>query len=133
MSDLSLAVQDLTGVIRNIFAADPIAVTAMKGTTRKSGKRAYRIAQQLCPVDEGFMKDNMELVFTDEDLFWELGWEERVFTEAGLPFYPPYQEYGTDRNQAQPSITPAHFEESPRFQKEIGDDVRAALERRKIP
>lgn len=131
--DLSLSVRELAGVIRNVYAADPIAVEAMKGTTRRSGIRAYNMAQDLCPVDKGFMKENMLLEFTPEDLIWELGWDERDFEAAGLPFYPPYQEFGTSRNAAQPSITPAFFEEQDRFQQELGHDINAALERRRVP
>jgi hypothetical protein len=129
MSDLTFGVRDDRAVIRNVYAADRIAVEAMRATTRRSGNRAYKAAQRYCPVDTRFMKEHMRLEFSDDDLIWELGWNEFEFEAAGLPFYPPYQEYGTDRHPAQPSVTPAHFEEEPRYQRELGRDIEAALER----
>lgn len=131
MSDLTFGVRDDRALIRNIYAADRIAVEAIRATTRRSGTRAYKAAQRYCPVDTRFMKDNMRLEFSDDDLIWELGWDEGDFEAAGLPFYPPYQEYGTSRNVAQPSVTPAHFEEEPRYQRELARDIEAALARRR--
>lgn len=133
MSDLTFGVRETAGIVRNFYAADAVAVEAMKGTTRRSLKRAYRIAQDHCPVKFGFLKRNMHPRLTDDDLFWELFWDASDFEEAGLPFYAPPVEFGTYRTPAQPSITVAQFEEGPRYEREIGRDVRQALERMRVP
>lgn len=125
-------VKDLTGLIRNIYAADAIAVEAITRETRDSLERAFKIAQDLCPVDTRFMKDHMHGELTDDELFWEIFYDPGDFFEAGLPFYPPYVEYPTSRTKAQPHLTPAYEQEHPVYLRRIGSQVSAALERRKV-
>jgi HK97 gp10 family phage protein len=132
MGDLTLSVRDATAVVRNLLAADKAAVEAIRKVTRRNGQKAYDIAQSLCPVDTGHMKEMMILEFTPDDLLYELGWDEQDFLSIGEPFYPPYQEYGTSRNAAQPSITPAYEEVHPQYQREVGQEVSASFERRKV-
>lgn len=130
MAKMSLSTRNTSGVIANMFAADKRAVSAIKRTVRDTGFAEYSIALGLVPRDTGFMADNLTLEFLPSELGYELGWSEEDFTAAGLAFYPVFQEFGTSRMPAQPSLFPARDTVRPQFHANLRRNIRAALRRR---
>ena len=72
-----------------------LGVKYCREVVRDSGIDAYSRVYQDCPVDSGFMRDHIALVFTRDGLAWQLGWDETDFFEEGLPFYPIFVIFGT--------------------------------------
>lgn len=96
----------------------------LRGVVVDSQARVYRRQQQLCPVDTGFMKGATRNETREDGLGYAIGWQGDDFTAQGLPFYPPFQEFGTRLMDAQPSLLPALFEEEPILRREVAQVMR---------
>ena len=127
----SLSTRNKAGVIANLYAADARVQSAVKRTVRDTGFAEYQIAYALCPVDTGFMQENLTLEFLPSELGYELGWRENDFISMGLPFYPIYQEFGTVKMPAQPSLFPARDTVRPEFERKLRQNIRTAIRRRR--
>jgi HK97 gp10 family phage protein len=125
-----LSTRNTRGVIANMFAADRRVQAAVKRSVRDAGFSEYQIAYGLCPVDTGFMQDNLTLEFHPSELSYELGWKEEDFTAAGLGFYPIFVEFGTSKMAAQPSLFPARDAVRPEFRTKLRQNIRTAIRRR---
>ena len=82
---------------------------------------------QLSPVDTGFMREHVkgESSESGQVFSFETGWHAEDFRTEGLPFYPPFQEFGTVNMSPQPSLTPAWLELRPSFIQDARDIVNA--------
>lgn len=67
--------------------------------------------------DTGFMHDNVRKMLSAKGLTYTVGW----FTEdfVGKVFYPPYPEFGTSRQSAQPALMPSAREGEEELKAEI--------------
>lgn len=129
---VKLTITGTEGVVRNMFALDKLAVEGMKKAVRRSGRRVQRGTKQLCPEDTGWMKEHVRLDISRTELTFEVGWRAEDFVDSPTGrFYPPYVEYGTSRNKAQPSLTPTWETEHPRFTGDIRAEVQKAIRRRR--
>jgi HK97 gp10 family phage protein len=128
---MTMSTRNVKGVVANLFAADAEAQRAIRVTVDKYGHETHDLAVALCPFDTGFMQEHLHLRFTENGVGYEVGWEEQDFTDAGLPFYPVYQEFGTVKMAAQPSLFPANAYVRPRFTRALKANVRAAVTRRR--
>lgn len=130
MPRMTLSTRNVRGVVANLFKVDEEAQRAIRVTVDKYGHETHALAVALCPFDTGFMQEHLNLKFTEQGLGYEVGWEEQDFLDAGLPFYPIYQEFGTTKMAAQPCLFPAHAATRPRFTRALSNNVRAAVRRR---
>lgn len=103
---------------------------------QQSGLRMHAMAGELCAEDTGYMKSHLGLAYSADGGTYqsEVGWTEADFvagthprTKAHPPFYPPFVEFGTSRNAAQPAVTPAFEAEAPRVRTEIAAALARAM------
>jgi HK97 gp10 family phage protein len=127
---MTVSTGNLRGLVANLFAADARAQKAIRGTVAKYGTRQFRLTRQLAPVDTGFLRSHIRLRVSEDGLAYEVGVREKDYTEAGLPFYALYQEFGTRFMHAQPFIFPARDQTYPEFRRALSANVRAAMKRR---
>lgn len=122
-------VRNTGAVIANIFAKDRAVKAAIRKTVKVHAELLRDLTRFLAPRDTGFMGDNVRITYGDQKLAFEVGWEPADFAKAGLPYYPPFQEFGTSRHAAQPSLGPAYNDVAPQFQQALRADIRLALSR----
>lgn len=127
---VTLKVTGVSGAVRNLYAADAEINTALRRVNREAMRDTAALVRQWCPVDTTFMVRHVREDLTRDELKFRVGWDAADFTAAGLPFYPPYVEYGTINSPAQPSLGPAWREMRPLYERDVRDAVRAAIARR---
>lgn len=127
---LTLTTRNASGIAANFYAADARAQRAVRKTVRTYGVKESERVRELCPVDTGFMRSQLRLEFSEQGLAYELGWREEDFANAGLVFYPVFQEFGTVNMPAQPSLFPARDEIRPQFRDALRRDLSAAIRRK---
>lgn len=89
---------------------------AMENLLRKAAFDIERIAKELVPVDTGNLKNGITPDFDDIRSL-----AVRVGASAE---YGPHVEFGTERARAQPFLTPALEQESPRFIQAVEEVLR---------
>lgn len=125
---LDLAVRaDSTFVL--LRKVDEIARAEARASVRRAGEEFRRIVQATVAYDTGFMHDHVRVEYTPGGYAFEGGWNANDFDAAGLPFYPPFVEFGTSRHMAQPSIEPAYYEVARRLETDLADSVARSLAR----
>lgn len=129
MSIFELGIQNLNGLVANFYAADAVAQDDMRTVVAETANDVGALTAMLSPVDRGFMSDHVREIISASGLGFEVGWDAADFFEAGLAFYPFFQEFGTRYMPAQPSLGPAWDTIRPQFQERIGDVCRDALAR----
>lgn len=123
---MQLSIRNVSAVIANLKAADVRIQRAVQKRVRRVGEDVHAVAYSLCPVDTGFMQDHLALEFTPKGFGFSVGWKEEEFSAAGLPFYPPYVVFGTDKQAPQDPLTPAYNQHIPPFQASLGAIIREA-------
>lgn len=135
ISKLTLGIKNLEALKANLRQYSVEAGKRARQVVINSGQRQYERTYELCPILTGHMRDNIQLLYTFDDLSYQIGWLESDFVGAnnihtGEPirtFYPIYQEFGTTRHPAHPCLFPARDEERPRFREDL---ARALAPRR---
>lgn len=126
---LDLQTRNASALVANLYQWDRRFQRDVRSLVQDIGRDARAAARTIVPYDTGFMHDHLRLEFSPSGLVWSLGWLEREFAAAGLPFYPPYQEFGTLFMPAQPTLGPAarHVEEDMRIR--LAELMRASAAR----
>lgn len=127
---LELSLQDRSGKIANFHAVYRDIVEAMQEAALECARDTQALAYELCPVDTGFMRDHIEVVTSENNQTWEIGWRAEDFFEEGLPFYPMFVVLGTRYLPPRDPLTPAHERMKPRYEQRMRELVRRSLERR---
>ena len=130
MARMTMQTRNAAGVIANMHAADRRVQAAVRRTVRDTGFAEYSLAYTLCPVDTGFMQDNLTLEFFPSELGYELGWKEEDFAAVGKAPYFIFTEFGTTKMAAQPCLFPARDAERPKFRRKLLQNIRTANRRR---
>lgn len=126
---VTLSTRNLKGVVANVHARDRQLQKETKALVTRTGRQEHDLAVALCPFDTGFMQQHLNIRFSEQGYGYELGWQAADFTAAALPFYPPYQEFGTTKMPAQPCLFPARDYYRPRFQANLRRAVSRAVAR----
>lgn len=119
-----LGVRNISALAANFHALEFAAISEIKNAVQKWGEETQRLTQQFCPVDTGFMREHVTLVFSPNGYAFEVGWSADDFLSAGLAFYPFFVEFGTVKMDAQPSLFPAYQITSEELGRDIGDILR---------
>ena len=130
MARMTMQTRNAAGVIANMHAADRRVQATVRRTVRDAGFAEYSLAYGLCPVDTGFMQDNLTLEFLPSELGYELGWKEEDFAREGKPSYFIFTEFGTTKMAAQPALFPARDAVRPQFRSRLRRNIRTAIRRR---
>ena len=117
-SNMTLSTPSGRGPVITLRRYGQAAIVRAKAVVRDSAERTYRTAQDLCPVDTGFMKAAMRKDVAENGLSYQVGFDEDDFPGE---FYPLFQEFGTTKMPAQPCITPAAIAERPRFRRALAE------------
>lgn len=124
-----LGIRNLDALVANFYKADPVAQAAFREVVAETANDMGALTAMLAPVDKGFMSDHVKERITPSGLGFEVGWDAADFFEAGLAFYPFFQELGTRFHPAQPSLGPAYEELMPAFRERIATACRDAMAR----
>lgn len=127
--NLTLRVRDTRGVAANFYAADRTVQREARKLVRDKGLFTKELTQFFAPKDTWFMTNNVRLVMSADGLSFQVGWFAGDFSAAGLPFYPPFQEYGTYKMRAQPSLHPAYRQAEQIFRRDTKEMYRRAMTR----
>lgn len=103
----------------------------IKKLVKQHGAATKGLISLFAPVDTRFMQTHAETRYTKDGLGYESGYYADTFEAEGQRFYPPYQEFGTSKHGAQPSVAPAYEEEAPVFQASVAQVLRNAAERQR--
>jgi HK97 gp10 family phage protein len=126
---LDLSQKNVAGVIARIYSADTRCTAAMRRTARRAGAFCQELTQALAPKDTAFMAEHVRTEYTPEGFGFETGWLAQDYLDAGLPFYPPYQEFGTRFMPPQPSLYPAYKATQEFYLEEVRKNIRDAITR----
>lgn len=121
MARLTMSTRNTAAVVANLRQYGERAKARAHEVVQESADRVFATAQELCPVDTGYMKSQMREEFTPKGFGYQVGFHASDFPGA---FYPLYQEFGTRFMRAQPCIFPAAELEKPRFRRELADALR---------
>lgn len=132
--DVSLTVRGVEGLAANFQATNARVQRNVRDVNGRSAARLHARTVDLCPKDTFFMSEHVRTDFSAGGLTFETGWDASDFIgttdEDGneRSFYPPYVEFGTMHQRAQPSLTLAYIEEEPRYKQELSEALRSAIE-----
>jgi HK97 gp10 family phage protein len=124
-----LGIRDISGLVANFYKADrdiTLAVTQLVDATTELFDEVWA---SLIPVDTSFMLEHRRIRKTSSGLGFDAGWDAADFLGAGLAFYPFFQEFGTVKMAAQPSLGPAYEYIAPMFQSDLRSILQGAIER----
>jgi hypothetical protein len=127
-----LSLRDRSGKIQNFHAAETDIVDAMKEAMLLNALETQTIAFELCAVDTGFMRDHIDVVTSEQNLVYEIGWRAEDFFNAGFEFYPMFVVLGTRFLPPRDPLTPAHEMTKPKYVERMRELVGIALERRRM-
>lgn len=126
---MELGIRNLAGLVANFYAADALVQPAIRAAVQRGAEETAALASFLAPYDTGFMSEHVRIDYTASGLGFEVGWHAEDFFEAGLAFYPYFQEFGTSKMHAQPCLGPAWDDVRPRFRDDVGAAVQDAMAR----
>lgn len=125
-SRLTLSTQATDALHARLRRFPAAALAEVRDVLEQTAEYEYQLVFNDCPVDTGFMRDHIIVVFDADGLRYELGWTATDFgIEAGLPFYPPFVIFGTRFMEGRDFLFPNHLLARRRFQGKL----RAALRR----
>lgn len=124
-----LGVRDTSGLAANFYAADREITRAMQRVVRDGAQLVQDVTQALSPVDTGFMQAHVRQTITRSGLAFEVGWDASDFFAIGEAFYPFFQEFGTVKMRAQPSLGPAYRYAAPIIAADSRAVLAAAIQR----
>lgn len=84
-------------------------------------------AAELSPFDTGFMSSHVEYTPESDLLAFTVGWHESDFEAAGFEPYYFYQEFGTKRMNAQPSLGPTAHQGLPDLEQDLRETMRRTM------
>lgn len=125
---LDVAVR-VDATIVNLRKLDAEATRECVDAVHRAGDRFLDLVRDRCARDTGFMADHVRVEYSEKGYTFEGGWNADDFESSGLPFYPPFPEFGTSRQPAQPSLLPAFEDVSQSLEADLADSIRANLSR----
>lgn len=128
---LELSFRNTAAVIANIYATDEATQEAVVAMVHEAGQYCKDLAYFYSPVDTGFMREHLRVIYGPRGYSFEVGWAAEDFIAAGLAFYPVFQEFGTRFMAAQPSLTPAYQDTATWFLPALSAEISAAAARRR--
>jgi hypothetical protein len=126
---LELSVLNAAAVIGNLRAFDRRLQDDLRAVNEETGEDIRALTYELCPVDTGFMREHIVVVFSEGGMVVEVGWQASDFFEAGLVFYPFFVIFGTVSMPARPVLQSAYAHFRPIHIKRVSDAMRRSVAR----
>lgn len=123
---VKLEVMNQSAVISNLVAYQAGAYLEATTIVNEVASYVQRRTAERAAKDTGFMAEHVREWLSEKGLKYRVGWTAQDFIAAGKPFYPPYPEFGTSRQPAQPALIPSARE----GEKMIRERITAMLRRR---
>lgn len=123
---MTLSTRALSGLAGRFQAAEKRVQRAVRKVVKDTGEAAYSIAYADAPKKTHFMVNNLRLGFLQDGLVYELGFRERDFERASLPFYPIYVIFGTRFQAPNDFLFPANREAQREFRPALSRALSAA-------
>lgn len=114
-----LSVRGIAQIHNELSQKNRRFVAKIKGIVKNYGESTRALTMFLSPVDTTYMQKNVRVFYSSDKMSFEVGWDVMDFVAIGEPFYPFFQEFGTIRHRAQPSLRPAFEDQAPLFQADI--------------
>jgi HK97 gp10 family phage protein len=124
-----LGVRNLQALAANFHTFDTELQKDVRALVRETAQDTRDLTSVLAPKDTEFMADHVDWWLTNSELGFEVGWHVDDFVEAGLAFYPFFQEFGTRFMAAQPSLGPAWDANAPIFTERLTRLLRESVAR----
>lgn len=120
-------VRGLSALAANFRAFDRECQRTVKAAVRRSGEDTREAAKSLAPIDTGFLYATIEDTYSPNGMAFTVGCDPAAYEAEGLPYYPPYVEFGTESSPAQPFLFPAFEAIKPHFQRDVSNAIRASM------
>lgn len=127
-----LKVHGQRAVIANIYRTYDDIVQEMRDATERTARRTHKLAYQLSPVDTGRMRESLRYDLSPDKLAFDVYFDPLPFLVDGVPYYPPFQEFGTKFHDAQPSLIPAFRAYDSVYKTDIRKSVRKGIARNRL-
>lgn len=124
-----LEVRGLSGMLANFSKLDGTIQREFRILVKITGEQVRQLAYELAPKDTEFMADHILLRFSKDGLTFAVYLDPKDFAAAGLNFYPPYVEHGTQNSEAQPFMEPAFQAIAPFFKEDCVKLAKQAMRR----
>jgi HK97 gp10 family phage protein len=124
-----LGIREGRGLAANFHAADALIEGEMRDVVAEHVELFDHEWESLIPVDTGRMRDRRHIIVFKSGLGFNAGWDASDFYGDGVAFYPFFQEFGTYKMRAQPSLGPAYESIAPHFKTAMRTALRAAIAR----
>jgi hypothetical protein len=137
-SDIS--VRNLDAIVANLRAYDKEVQGKFRDLAERYAVKTYHLIQRKLPhgpsaehpYSTGFRGETLRIEWTPSGLVFDIGWWREDFGDEpsgrGI-FYPPYPEFGTQDQEAQPVLQPAFDEIAPAYSTEISSLLRRTTRR----
>lgn len=122
-----LSVRQSSGLAANFHRADRGFDRAMQDVMARGAELIANVTEQLSPKDTLFMSRHVRIFKSASGLVIEVGWDASDFFAIGEAFYPYFQEFGTRKMAAQPSLGPAYDYANPIIRADASDTLRAVI------
>lgn len=126
--NMELGVRGTEALKRSYRTYDRRSEWAMRDVVRRGAALVRTITMELAPVHSGKMREDVKIKITDKGFAYEVGWYVEDYLSEGMAFYPWYQEFGTFKMAAQPSLRPAFRYSEPIILADMRDTQRRILE-----
>ncbi len=128
---LDFSVRDLQGLVANFHSLDLELQAAIVQVTHEKGERCKELTQAFAPQATGFMAEHVKTAYSEAGYVFETGWDEADFLADNRRFYPPYQEFGTEKQPGgHPSLGPAYNIVSQEYGPALSRALQEAIARR---
>jgi HK97 gp10 family phage protein len=127
-----ITVRNQTALIANLKDFDDACDNAVRDVTRYWAEQIQELAIELAPYNKenippyhpGFLKDNIDLKYSEGGFAFEVGCWAEDFDLIGENLYAIFQEYGTSKHAAQPFLNPAYEWGGPLYRKDVTEVIR---------
>lgn len=124
-----LGIRNTQAVAANFHRADAQIGRDMRRVVDRNLDVFDTVWSALIPVDTTRMLRRRRIVRTHGGLGFEAGWDATDFVGEGLAFYPFFQEFGTYKMRAQPSLGPAYRYIAAHFSADVSSTLRGSIGR----
>jgi hypothetical protein len=131
----TITVRRAPGAVSALRSLGPAAEREIRALLRQFAEEIRTRTQNLAPIDTGFMREHVEVRYSDDGLTAFIGWWTDVFLAAGLAPYFVYQELGfrhhsTGQFIQNPSLGPATRAVLPQYIRALAQAVQRAMRSR---
>lgn len=128
MVELELRVENVSGIIANIYRGRDGALAGIRDAVHHWGDQVRFRARQRVRIRSGRTHDAITTEYGDAGLSFTTFVDPEPFEQAGLSYYPLWLEIGTRTMPASPYFFPSFREVEPLLIADIGARIRRGFD-----